>query len=99
MRYTNIPLIKTTTKKVVTRAVIYPPIPRDIGDTYVVTDNEDRLELLAFKYYGDVNDYWIIAEANGLGKGTQYIEPGTQLRIPTNIQKIKDNFNTLNAIV
>lgn len=100
MRYERIPLIKsTTTNKVVTRATLYPAIPRELNDIYVRTDSEDRLDMLAFKYYGDVNDWWIIAEANGLGKGTLRLPSGVQLRIPTNIQKIKDDFNNLNAVV
>jgi phage tail protein X len=100
MRYKDIPLIKSTPQsKVTTRAVLYPSIPRDLNDIYVRTNSEDRLDMLAYKYYGDVNDWWIIAEANGLGKGTLKVEGGLQLRIPTNIEKIKNEYTTLNEFV
>jgi phage tail protein X len=99
-RYDNIPQVKQTQQsKTTTRAVLYPAIPRDLNDLYIRTNSEDRLDMLAYKYYGDVHDWWIIAEANGLGKGTLRLPSGVQLRIPTNTQKIKNDYNNLNRIV
>lgn len=99
-RYTNIPQVKPTPQsKVTTRAVLYPSIPKNLNDLYVRTNSEDRLDMLAYKYYGDVNDWWIIAEANGIGKGTLRVEGGLQLRIPTNIEKIKNEYRSLNQII
>jgi len=83
-RYTNIPIKRDDNNKSVTRSTLYPEIPKSIDDIYVITDAGDRLDLLAYRYYNDVRLWWLIAEANGVGKGTLAIEPGTQLRIPAN---------------
>jgi hypothetical protein len=96
-RYSNIPVIKGTNNKRVTRAVLYPPIPKTLDDIYVITNTNDRLDLLAYKYYGDVNLAWIIAEANGVGKGTHVLSPGLQLRIPTQTISILTEYRNLNS--
>ena len=57
---------------------------------------EDRIDLLAFKYYGDVTLWWVIAKANHLGKGTLRLEPGRQIRIPRAIEAIMEDFRKLN---
>lgn len=96
-RYDEIPEKVGDNGKRVLRSVIYPPIPRDLSDIYLLTTIGDRLDLLAKKYYGDVGYYWIIAEANGVGKGDLALEPGTQLRVPTRITEIVREFKSLNS--
>ena len=86
-RYDNIAAKRDDSGKTVVKPVIYPPIPRSANDTYVRTTPGDRLDLLANKYYGSVGYWWIIAEANGIGKGTMTIPPNQQLRIPASAQK------------
>ena len=82
MRYQDIPNKIDENGRRVVRATLYPPIPRKESDIYVRTTPGDRLDLLAFQYYGDVSKWWLIAEANAIGKGTLTITPGTLLRIP-----------------
>ena len=77
-------------------STLYPKIELDDSDIYIYTNIEDKLDLLAYKYYGDVTLWWIIAQANHLGKGTLNILPGTQLRIPQNIEKIFSDLETIN---
>jgi hypothetical protein len=96
MRYDNIPNKLSENKKRVTRSVIYPPIPRKQSDIYVRTAVGDRVEMLAFKYYGDVSMWWLIAEANAVGKGSFAIAPGTLLRIPIDNQDVLDEYARLN---
>ena len=60
----------------------YPKSDRLQGDFYLFSRTGDRLDLLAQRFYGDVRMWWVIANANGLGKGTLTIEPGLQIRIP-----------------
>lgn len=96
-RYANIPTKINDSGKRVTGLTIYPPIPRDLSDIYVITTPGDRLDLLANTFYGSVGRWWIIAEANGIGKGSLSIPSGLQLRIPTNINKILQDFNNLNT--
>lgn len=75
---------------------LYPKIGSDNNDIYVFSTIGDRLDLLADRYYGDVNLWWIIAQANHIGKGTLNIVPGTQLRIPQNLSKIFSDLETIN---
>lgn len=87
---------KLDNSKQVARPTIYPPIPRSVSDIYVITTPGDRLDLLAFNYYGNVSYWWIIAEANGIGRGSFAIPPGLQLRIPRNIESILTSLQNLN---
>lgn len=90
----------TTTRydgKVVYNTVIYPDVPNQDTDIYVNAHRGDRFDLLAFKYYGNVQDWWLIAVANNIGNtGSMYIAPGTQLRIPIEIDTIINDYNKLN---
>lgn len=95
-RYQNIPTTTSETNKRVTRFVLYPPIPRNVSDIYLLTTPGDRLDLLANKYYGDVGYWWIIAEANAIGKGSMTIPAGIQLRVPIQITQIVSDYENLN---
>ena len=39
--------------------------------------------MLAYEYYNDQSQWWVIAQANHLGKGTLAIKPGIRIRIPS----------------
>ena len=95
-RYQDIPLKTGDNNKRVTRSILYPPIPRDLSDIYLLTTPGDRLDLLSKKYYGDVGYWWIIAEANGIGKGNLVLPVGIQLRVPTRISDIISEYKELN---
>lgn len=96
-RYSNIPTKINESGRRVTRAVIYPPIPRSENDTYIMTTPGDRLDLLAQTYYSNVNYWWILAEANAIGKGSMDLPPGLQLRIPKDTTTIYNEYKILNA--
>lgn len=96
-RYEDIPQKTGDNGKRVVRSIIYPPIPRNIEDTYIITTIGDRLDLLAYKYYSSVSYWWIIAQANEIGKGDLNIPVGVQLRIPKNITTILQEYQTLNS--
>jgi hypothetical protein len=96
MRYNEIPNKLNETNKRVTRSTLYPPIPRKESDIYVRTTVGDRIEVLAFKYYGDVSMWWLIAEANAVGKGSFAIPAGTLLRIPIQFQDVLEEYGRLN---
>lgn len=97
-RYKNAPVKKSYNKNRVYQTTIYPSIPLRADDIYVYAKEGDRLDNLAFKYYGDVNNWWIIARANDIGKGSLYVTPGIQLRIPTHLTTIFNDFKKLNEI-
>ena len=66
------------------RSTIYSAIPETDSDIYVITQLGDRLDNLAFQFYGDQHLWWYIAKANNLTFMT--IPVGTSLRIPATTQ-------------
>jgi len=52
-------------------------------NTYILKEGE-RIDQIAFKFYGDSQYWWIIAAASGIGWGLQ-IPPGTILRVPESL--------------
>ena len=81
--------------KTVYKSILYPQIRESDDDVLIMVKETDRLDLLAFMYYGDVTKWWIIAQANHI-KNTFFVPIGTQLRIPMNIAPIYDDTNALN---
>ena len=74
---------------------MYPKIDRSSEDIYIRARYGDRLDILAGEYYNDVTLWWIIAQANGLGKGSLAIPAGKQLRIPMDTDSIINKFNDI----
>lgn len=74
---------------------MYPPMPIENSDIFIVTTVGDRLDTLAHRYYGDFTLWWVIAKANGI-KGKIAIDAATDIRIPGNISTILENFRNLN---
>jgi hypothetical protein len=105
-RYSSIKKLKNTNENVGNlgstyyRITFYPEIPLSENDIYVVTDFGDRLDLLANQFYKDISLYWIIVAANPnkVDFGSISLPPGTQLRIPININDIITSYNNLNKI-
>ena len=80
-RYTTTPILDTTLPRhYATR--IFPVIPTSANDVYIVTTSTERLDKLAVSFYNDATSWWVIAAANGLGKGTLMVPRDTKLRIP-----------------
>jgi hypothetical protein len=99
-RYSNSTILKTEfTNRPYYKGKFYPNIPLTENDVYVITTVGDRLDSLAFSYYGNANLWWIISIANNnITKGALYPEPGTQLRIPdpSNVNSSIESFNQFN---
>tara|TARA_R110000868_G_scaffold313411_2_gene574387 strand:+ start:109 stop:405 length:297 start_codon:yes stop_codon:yes gene_type:complete len=95
-RYKDMPIKIGENKKRVGMSIIHPPIPRTIEDIYIRTAPGERLDILSRRYYGNVQYWWIIAEANAIGKGTMYVPNGTLLRIPANHLEIESIFREAN---
>ena len=64
---------------------IVPPVPKSNLDTYIQVTSPERLDKLAYEFYNDASQWWIIAAANGLGKGTLTVPEGIRIRIPSKI--------------
>jgi len=84
------------TKKKYLGSLIYPKIKPNDNDMYVISQQSDRLDILASKYYGDQSLWWIIAIANNLNDASLSIEPGTQMRIPSNVSQILNDLKKIN---
>jgi nucleoid-associated protein YgaU len=78
-------------------SVMYPDFTTQ-DDSYIVSQEGDRLDLLAKEYYGDETFWFTIARANGLGKGSMAVPAGKIIRIPfytdyTGIGSLLNDFN------
>ena len=87
-RYQSIKTIKDKDLINKYETVTYPKFERKETDIYIITNEGDRLDLLANQYYTDPRFWFVIARANNLGKGTLKVPAGIQLRIPQNITDI-----------
>ena len=85
-RYENTPIIRKNllprNKKsvMVYETTIYPEVPERNDDLHVIAQEGDRLDNLAFEFYGDPKLWWFIAQANNIS--TMNVKSGTSLRIP-----------------
>lgn len=82
--------------KYVFKSTTYPPIPPSDSDIIIISSDSDYLDILAQKYYKDSTLWWIIANANNIGKGRMSVPPGIQLRIPINVSSIIQQFKGIN---
>lgn len=105
-RYRDLRTLRNVNKYVGTlgdiyyKDVTYPEYEPTENDIYVETEFGDRLDLLAYQFYGDVTLYWIIAIANPdkVNFGSIFLSPGSQLAIPQDISGIIDSYNKLNEL-
>jgi hypothetical protein len=95
-RYQYIQILKNNTGTRYYKNNVYPEIPIDPNDYYVISTVTDRLDLLANDFYGDSNLYWVIAAANNISGDSLIPEPGIQLRIPFNIQTAINAYTRIN---
>ena len=97
-RYDNPTIEYTSQGKRFYKQKFYPIIPLSETDDYVITTIGDRLDSLAYSYYRDSTLWWVISMANNnVTKGSLFPEPGTQLRIPTNINSVLSLYNQYNT--
>lgn len=81
----------TDTGKIAYKSTLYPEIGFSSNDILILSVEGDRLDLLAHKFYKDSSKWWVIAQANNLGKGTLVVPPGMNLIIPADIELIDMN--------
>ena len=90
--------IDRDTKNRYFKNIEYPSIPINPNDIYIVTTTTDRLDLLANDYYNDPQLWWVISRANPgkVSRDSFFINPGVQIRIPQNIERIYNSYKELN---
>jgi len=78
--------------------VIYPLVPNNPNDIFIITEFGDRLDTLARKFYNDTSLYWIIysANPNQIRPDQLFLPAGVQLRIPISVSEIKRQFDLTN---
>jgi len=96
-RYRDINIRKEE-NKIIYQSIIYPKITQEVDDTVITVGVTDRLDLLAYDYYGDSTLYWIISRANDIVTNDLFPEIGTQLIIPNKnrLSKILSDLRNLN---
>jgi hypothetical protein len=99
MRYDKNIIYKTSSGKRYYKGKIYPDIPYSDTDEYVITTIGDRLDSIAYSYYNDAELWWVISVANNnITNGSMFPIPGTQLRVPTNINSVLNLFDQVNGL-
>jgi len=95
-RYRDISKSKTSDGIEYINNPIYPEIPLSDRDYYVISTGGDRYDTLAKQFYSDYTLWWIIAMANNSERSSLIVEPGVQLRIPADKDKILQLYNQVN---
>ena len=83
-RYLTTKQIKDNNGKRKASTTIFPVVPFSQKDIFIKITSPERLDLLAYQYYGDTSLWWYIAKANKIQ--TMNIEDNVQLRIPGSTQ-------------
>jgi nucleoid-associated protein YgaU len=68
------------------QTTIYDTIPIQNSDIQVISQEGDRLDNLAYQYYGNPALWWFIARANGMV--AMNVPAGTLMRIPISYNDI-----------
>lgn len=59
-----------------------------IQTTDILIQESQRLDHLAFEYFQNSDWWWVLAATSNIGWGLQ-VPPGTIIKVPTDISKIK----------
>lgn len=97
-RYSNIEILKDSNGKRYYKPVKYPDIPFSPEDIYIITTYGDRLDIISYDYYKSVDYYWVLLVANNLPGNSIFVTPGTQLRIPANLEQVLSDYERLNGV-
>jgi|TARA_B110000977_G_C10669257_1_gene334999 hypothetical protein len=92
-RYLTNEVKKLNDGRIVYKSKLYPKIPKSDEDIYIVTQDGDRLDTIAYQFYEDASLWWLVASANNVHDAPFALKSGTELRIPMNYTEIINNFN------
>jgi len=96
-RYENIGTYKGIGGKVIYLPTQYPNLVPSNEDYYIISRDQDRLDLIAYDFYGDATLWWVIAMANDLPGDSMFPPLGFQLRVPANIDAALNAFDGANS--
>lgn len=89
-RYYKHKIEKTNMGKNIFELKPAPKFTDSDNDIVIITTAEDRLDLLAKRFYDDETLWYVIAYNNNLTEIDLKLKEGTQLKIPSNPFTIKD---------
>ena len=97
-RFNDIQILRNRNRKRYYINTLLPEVPLSQEDTYIITQDGDRLDNLSFEFYDDVQFWWVIAAANPnkLRKDSYHVKLGEQIRIPANPISYINLFESLN---
>jgi len=95
-RYNKSRIFKDENGKRYLNRIEYPPIPIRDTDIFIRGIFGQTFRNLAFEAYGKKELWWIIARANNENRGSMYVVPGKEYRIPNEIGLILQQFKELN---
>ena len=78
-RYNHLKTVQKRGKAIHPTTINLPHFERD-SDLHVITQEGDRLDNLAYFFYGDSSLWWVIANANNLT--TLNVKTGMKMLIP-----------------
>jgi len=90
--------IASTSGKTMYKPTYYPNIEAQSDDNYILTGVADRLDNVAFDFYGDATLWWVISMVNDLEGDSIYPPLGMYLRIPKDLSGILTKYNQSNNI-
>ena len=90
--------IPSTSGKTMYVPTYYPTIEAQPDDNYILTGITDRLDNIAFDFYGDATLWWVIAMVNDLEGDSIYPPTGVYLRIPKDLSNLLSKFDQSNNI-
>lgn len=90
--------VTSTSGKTMYVPTYYPNIEAKEDDTYILTGVTDRLDNIAFDFYGDATLWWVIAMVNNLAGDSVYPPTAVYLRIPKDLAGVLSKFDQSNNI-
>jgi len=101
-RYQTINIIKSDTGIVSTSGkdiyapTYYPDIEYKNSDNYIIIGSTDRLDIIAFDFYGDSTLWWVLAMVNNLEGDSMFPPLGMYLRIPLKLDELLMEYKEAN---
>ncbi len=95
--YSNSKILKTSEGRRYYSTLFYPELMDGDDNYYVITENGDRLDKMAYQFYNDVSLWRIIAANNPhIRKDRLALDAGIQLKIPIDATRYIDELRFLN---
>ncbi len=95
-RYQNTPIERDSNGKRFFPTNLYNQVDPQADDIYLITDKGDRLDNLAYEYYGDPSLWWVLSSANDIPRDSIFIPVGSQIRVPANITSYLEKYDREN---